>query len=123
MRIEKMVQRQSCSYRLIGIWCVFDVDRSSAGQVIHSAQQRITRQCIGRVRVEVRSKLVRRHAPIKRIGDGQHYIGRRNFLLGPIYPSPDGDLTDLGAWDAFADTARQLGLSAGKFDGFCKGFF
>lgn len=123
MRIEKMTQRQSCNHRPIGIWRVFSVDRSSAGRVIHSAQQRITRQCIGGVRVEVRPKFVRRHAPIKRSGDGQHHIGGGDFHLRSVYPPPYGDLPDLGAWDAFADTTRQLRLPSGEFNGFFKGFF
>lgn len=112
MKTGKQEVRHLGALLNFGNWRFSGVDRRNSGW-----------QRVGRVRVQVRAKIVWRHSPSERIGDGQHHIGGRNFHLCLVEPAPNGDLTDLGVGDALADTARQLRLPTGKLDSFGKGFF
>lgn len=77
-----------------------------------------SRQRIGRVWIQIRPQLVRRHAVTERLSDRNHHFGRGNFDFGLIEPAPYMHLPDLGFRYLRADKPCQVGLTAGKGDSF-----
>lgn len=55
----------------------------------------LLRHGVGRVRIDVRAQLVRRHAVSEKVGDRQHDICRWHFELDLVQPAPDMHLADL----------------------------
>ena len=89
-----------------------------SGRFVLPVVRHVRWQRVGRVGVEVGAQVVRRHAIAECFGNGNDDIGRRNFDLDVVQPTPDMDLADLRPRYLFADDPRQMRLTSGQLDCF-----